>query len=309
MAPQDLVNYYANLLIVQYLQKPKAYATAQTVATPAIFPQTTVQSISFSGIAASGTFILNYGAQATTAISWNSTANAIQTLLQGLTGLGGITVTGSIATSLTVTFTGVPPVAPLLTVTSNSLQTAGSAAITLTVAQTDITLPLALQDAFNLNGSNTAVGKQLDILGKYAGVIRTGYLSSGAVVLSDADFLSLVQFAILRNSAGSSLSAIQALLQEFFPNEVFVFDYQNMQMSYLINSSVGSQNLVRLLVSQGLLLRPMGVSLSVVYAPVINKFFGFRTYQAAGFNNTPFNSYTSYITTWTWLSYANALTV
>lgn len=311
MTPLQLIQYYANLLILQYLQKPKAYATAQTVATPAIFPQTTVQVISFSGIAASGTFVLNYGAQATTAISWNAAASAIQTALQLLTGLSAVTVAGSIATTLTVTFTGVPPVAPLLTITANSLATAGAVAVLPTVTQTDITLPLTIQNAFNLTvGSVTAVGKQLDTLGKYAGVTRSGTVSSGPITLSDADFLSLVQFAILRNRAGSALADIQNLLQLFFANEVYVFDYQNMQMSYLINSTVGSQNLIKLLISQGLLLRPMGVSLSsVIYAPIINRFFGMRTYFAIGVNNEPFNNYGTYNQTWPWLTYANAISI
>jgi hypothetical protein len=317
MTPLQLLQYYANLLILQYLQKPKAYATAQTVATNAILPQTTVQTIAFSGIAASGTFILNYTAFGTTtplpssAINWNDTASAIQTKLQAITGLGSVTVTGSIATSLVITFTGVPPVAPLLTVTSNSLTTAGSAAIALTITQTDTTLPLALAQAFNLNSTfgAVAIGNQLTPLGKYVGVTRTGTLSTGSITLSDADFLTLIQFAALKNSAGSDLSSMQNLLHQFFPNEVLVFDYQNMQMSYLISSSIGSQNLAKLLVAENLLFRPMGVQLAATtYAPIITTFFGFRTYTINTANNTPFNSYTSYNMSRPWLSYANALT-
>jgi hypothetical protein len=222
MTPLQLLNYYANLLILQYLQKPKAYATAQAVATPTLLPQTTVQAIAFSGTAASGAFVLNYtpfGVNQTTlptsSIAWNASASTIQSDLQALSGLGSVTVSGSIAAGLVVTFTGVPPVAPLLTVTSNTLATSGSVAITLTVTQTDITLPLALQNAFNLTGSNIASGVQLQVLGKYAGVFRTVGLSTGAITLSDADFLTLIQFAILKNSAGSSLATIQALLFEF----------------------------------------------------------------------------------------------
>lgn len=317
MTPLQLVQYYANLLILQYLQKPKAYATVQAVATPAIIPQTTVQSLLFSGTAASGTFVLNWtpngvgqATGSTAAINWNDSISTIQTKLQAVAGLGSATVSGSIAAGLVVTFTGVAPVASLLTVSANSLATAGSAAITIAVAQTDVTLPTAILNAFNIQASlgPTAVGNQLNTVAKYAGVTRSVNLSFGTITLSDADLLTLIQFAILRNAAGSSLATIQAIINQYFAGEVLVFDYTNMRMSYLVNSSVGSQNLIRAVIAEGLLMRPMGVQLaSTIYAPVITKFFGFRTYLVAGYNNEPFNTYTSYNQTWPWLSYANAI--
>ena len=145
-----------------------------------------------------------------------------------------------------------------------------------------MTLPLTLQNAFNLTGSNIAAGKQLDVLGKYAGVFRSGNGFTGPITLNDSDFLQLIQLAIVTNNEGSDLSTIQSLLNRFFPNEIFVFDYRNMRMSYLISSTIGSQNLVQLFVTEGLLPRPMGVQLSVtVYAPIINSFFGFITYDNA----------------------------
>ena len=209
MTTQQLINYYAGLLILQYLQKPKAYATIQTLVSPVIMNQ----------------------------------------------------------------------------------------------------LPLAVQNAFNLNGANPAVGPQLDVLGKYAGVSRQGIGFLGNyIVLDDSDFLTLIQFAIIKNSADSSLAAIQSLINQYFPDEVLVFDYQNMQMSYLISSDVGSQNLIQLLVANGLLPKPMGVSLgAIIYVPVINAFFGFRTYFLPAFNSSPFNDYGSYQLTWPWLTYRDAI--
>lgn len=169
-------------------------------------------------------------------------------------------------------------------------------------------MPAAVMNAFNLLGGSPAVGVQLDVLGKYAGVTRSGVGFTGPITLSDADFLSLIQLAVLTNSAGSSLSTIQALLAQFFPNEILVFDYQNMQMSYLISSTIGSQDLVQLVVSEGLLPKPMGVSLaSVIYAPVIDAFFGFRTYALPAHNVSPFNDYASYQMDWPWLSYGDAI--
>lgn len=309
MTTQQLVNYYANLLILQYLQQPRAYASVQTTVTPIIMPQVSIQQIVFSGVAASGQFSLKYGTQTSGLISWNTPASTIQTILRTLTGLSSVIVTGSLASqSLIVTFTGVAGVALPLVVATNTFATSASVAITLAITETDVTLPIAVQNAFNLSGPNTAQGVQLDVLGKYAGVSRNGNGFTGPITLSDADFLTLIQLATITNSAGSDLATIQNLLFQFFPNEVLVFDYQDMRMSYLITSSIGSQNLVQLFVTEGLLPKPMGVQLATtIYVPVITSFFGFRTYDLPALNAKPFNTYDSYNQTWSWLTYSDGI--
>ena len=303
--------YYSSLLILQYLNKVKASATIQTLVAPVLIPQTSVETISFSVAPTSGTFVFNYGGLLSATINWNDSASTIQTKIRAISGLSSITVSGSIASlSLYVTFTGVIPPALLLTTQSNSLL-ASSASVTISIAASDVTLPLAVMNGFNLFGPNTAVGAQLDILGKYAGVSRNGYSFLGTpITLDDSDFLSLIQLATIKNSAGSSLSTIQSLLNMFFPGEILVFDYANMNMSYLISSSVGSQNLAEIFVQEGLLPKPMGVQLAaVIYAPNIDNFFGFRTYLLPANNASPFNSYANYQTNRPWLSYADAIVV
>jgi hypothetical protein len=53
---------------------------------------------------------------------------------------------------------------------------------------------------------------------------------------------------------------------------------------------------------------PMAVQIgSVIYASIINTFFGFRTYSLPAYNVTPFNTYSSYNLAYPWLSYANRL--
>lgn len=173
MTTQDLINYYANLLILQYIGQPKAYATIQTLVTPVIMDQ----------------------------------------------------------------------------------------------------LPALAQTAFNMDG--TAVGAQLDVLGKYAGVTRNGFSVGGVPIsLSDADFSKLIKLAIVTNSSMSDLNTIENLLEFFFAGEIFIFDHKTMRISYLINTTVGSQDLMQLFLTEGLLPKPMGVQLS---APIFNsalKFFG-----------------------------------
>lgn len=173
MTTQELINYYANLLILEYIGQPNAYATMQALIKPVIMDQ----------------------------------------------------------------------------------------------------IPLAVQNAFNMDG--TAVGVQLDILGKYVDVTRNGFSVLGVpITLNDSDFLVLIKIATIRNNGQSDLNTIQNLLNFFFAGEIFVFDYKNMRMSYLINTSVGSLNLLQLFITEGLLPKPMGVQLS---APIFSsqlKFFG-----------------------------------
>lgn len=79
-------------------------------------------------------------------------------------------------------------------------------------------------------------------------------------------------------------------------------------MDYFINASVGSQNLAKALVYNGLLPKPMGVQLgATIYAAIVDTFFGFRTYALGPYNVTPFNTYTSYDMAAPWLSYSNAI--
>lgn len=219
-------------------------------------------------------------------------------------------------------------------------------------------LPVAVQNAF---GVDTAVGKQLDVIGKYMGVTRYGNDFAGnAITLTDSDFRQLIKFAIIRNNGGTSLADIQSLIHVFFPGDFLVFDYTNMQMSYFFSTAIGSQQLAEMLVIQGLLPKPMAVGIgSLIYAPYVSSFFGmssysitsFQTYDStvtyhegdvvqygsnpqyryfqaivdnvlgvtpavgpfwkyySGNNAKGFNTYADYQTTWTWMRYSYAIVI
>lgn len=161
-------------------------------------------------------------------------------------------------------------------------------------------LPLAVQAAFEIG---SAVGVQLDVIGKYVGVSRSGNGFFGPITLNDVDFTALIRIAIITNNADASLATIQQLFHQYFAGQILVFDYQTMQLSYFIDSSVGSQSLVQLLVTEKLLPKPMGVGISsIVYAPGITKFFGFRTYSLSPRNSSPFNTYSNYNNQSPWLN-------
>lgn len=166
-------------------------------------------------------------------------------------------------------------------------------------------IPTQVQDAFNLD---SAVGVQLDVLGKYAGVSRKGFNFTGPVTLGDDDFRSLIKLAIVENYSGSSLSDIQNLLQIYFANALFVFDYQNMRMSYFLDSTAIGEQLAEFFIRQGSLPKPMGVQLAaVIYVPSIDGWFGMRTYDNAAYNVHGFNTYTTYDSNCHWLDYDDTI--
>lgn len=166
-------------------------------------------------------------------------------------------------------------------------------------------LVLATENAFELG---TAVGVQLDVIGKYANVSRSGFGLYAPITLDDADFTQLIQMAIIKNYSGSDLSTIVSLIVKYFPVGVTVNDYQDMRMSYLFTESGVSFNLAQLFVSEGVLPKPMGVQLSATFLPSIANLFSFRTYTApAEAGASPFNNYSSYQTDYPWLSYAEAI--
>lgn len=166
-------------------------------------------------------------------------------------------------------------------------------------------LPLLVQAAYDVDSS---VGVQLDVVGKYAGVTRVNRTFSGQVALDDDDFRLLINIKIIQNSSGSSLSDIQDLIAMFFPGSLRVFDYQNMRMDYLFESTIGSVELAEVFVRQGLLPKPMGVQLSpLIYVANIENIFSFRTYELPAVDASGYNTYEVYNEDAPWLTYENAI--
>lgn len=304
ITPLQLIQYYANLLIFQYIGLPRSYNTILTSVTPIVMAQQSVQTITFSPFPSSGSFIISYDGINTPTINWNDSSSTIQTYLQAIPSLGSITVSGSISSGLTINFTGVTNVANLLVISINDLLSSTSK-VDIIISETDITLPLAVQSAFNFD---TAMGVQLDIIGKYAGVTRTFTTPTQTIVLDDADFTTLIQFAIIQNNAGSSMADIETLMNIFFPDQFIITDNKNMSMSYILSESLGSQNLYTCLIQENLIPSPMGVLINVIFIPPAAKnFFGFSTYNGLNPSVKPFNTYDNFNLTWIFLSYSSAI--
>jgi hypothetical protein len=161
-------------------------------------------------------------------------------------------------------------------------------------------LPVDVQDAFAIG---TAEGVQLDVIGKYVGVSRSGYGTSGQpITLNDDDYTTLIKMVIIKNNSGSSLATIQELLAANFPGQIFISDSTTMSLNYLIRESLGTSDLLELLATGGYLPKPMAVSISIVIVPDIEfPFFGFYDSFNPSVELSGFNFYEFYNPNSPWL--------
>lgn len=118
-----------------------------------------VQTITFSGIAASGVFKLSFDGNSTSNINWNDNIGTIQSKLRLVSGLAAVTVAGSIAgQSLALTMTGVDPIS-LIGYNSNTLATSGPVDITLdfTTTYSNTLTPTIANNQFEVLAVNTII--------------------------------------------------------------------------------------------------------------------------------------------------------
>lgn len=163
-------------------------------------------------------------------------------------------------------------------------------------------LPVAVMNAYTMD---TAVGVQLDVIGKYVGASRSGFGTNGPITLNDSDFLLLIKLAIVRNAAGSSLFAIEQMLAVYFGSLILISDTADMQINYSIVSTFGSSDLQNMIIYGGFLPKPMGVAIGVVIIPPgVNNFFTFCTYTSdAPTGTTGFNDYVFFNPNSKWFTY------
>lgn len=295
----ELVDSYVNTLIIQYKGKSKTESLIRLLTTAGIIAQYSVQLISYSKNPTSGTYKLSFDGVQTPTINYNATASDIQTAINFIPGLETVTVTGNSITGFSVTFTGINDVVDVLVVSSNTLF-AISSSVDITIDEIDETIPLAIKNGFNLlPGYTPAIGAQLDILGKYAGVVRYGYGFDGTtqIVLDDDQYLNLIKLAVIKNNSGSSLSDITNLLFQFFGSQIIAYDNADMTMNYVIEQGVGDQNFVQIVVNEGLLPVPMAVKVSVYFYPPTGFLFSFRT-AATPSSAAPFSTVTNILGYW-----------
>lgn len=145
-----------------------------------------------------------------------------------------------------------------------------------------------------INGFNleTAVGKQLDILGKYIGLsrnVKEKVSSPATVILTDDQYRLLLKLKLVCNTSYSATSQIRNALFQIFPNDIRVFDNRTMEMEYQLSEMFnGLENVI---IAEELLPFPMGLGFNVIVVPDLLQLYGYYGYD--GLNDNP-NGYSSY---------------
>lgn len=162
------------------------------------------QTITFSAVPDAGAWTITFSAQTTTSLAFGANATAVQSALNALSNLSGVTVTGSYTSGFLVAFAGADgsKPQPLMTISSNTL-TASSIAVTTAVLNT--TTGVAPVDTRSVevfgndievystsNATNTQVKAQLDASSEASSLISTsitsGQGSTAAVAVFGAEF-------------------------------------------------------------------------------------------------------------------------
>lgn len=175
-----------------------------------------------------------------------------------------------------------------------------------------------IRDGYNVE---TAVGVQLDIIGKYVGVNRfftvseldgfyrmtdytevdpdespggftdyenfdenqfNGTLNYNSLVtvenkLNDEDFRTIIKLKIIQNNSDHSHKSIDDSMWEYFGSDVIPDSLGGMEMSYFLTENITP--VIQAALIKGILPRPMGVGLTLINN-VTGPFFGMPDYGA-----------------------------
>jgi hypothetical protein len=192
-----------------------------------------------------------------------------------------------------------------------------------------------LEDAFNLE---TAIGKQLDILGKYIGLDSffsqsaniigdffsfstystfttdngdlgfstystfgtetTKFLSynniTGTQILSDDDYRFLLKLKIIQNNIDHSVKSIDDGLYTFFEDVLVMVNNTDMTITYFVQGGQETSNLALIAFQKGVLPKPMGVKIEGIILRN-KKMFSFIKYNSNLISDkvTGFTNYSS----------------
>lgn len=162
------------------------------------------QTLAFSGIAASGTFTIQFSEGTTAAINWNDIASAIQTKVRAVPGLEAVKVSGSIASqSLVLDLLGLYGPQTLVVIGSNSLATSVPAAVTVTPTTTQVGESMA-----------AAITRTKDLV-QYFGILATEIFDEATTLAAAAvvQALNKIIFFVSRDDTDVQAGGILDLLR------------------------------------------------------------------------------------------------
>lgn len=169
-----------------------------------------------------------------------------------------------------------------------------------------VSILVKIREGFNIV-DRIAEGNQLEVLGKYVGINRSGpgAISKQQINLEDPEYAQLIKLKTALNNLGSSLAEIDDFIDAFFPGQLRLTDLGSMKLQYLVTSAFGSRELLERVLYEKLLPKPMGVTLAaVLYVPVGGPYFGFSSYDRnKKLRNLGHNTYGNYSKNKPWLTY------
>lgn len=190
-----------------------------------------VQTISFSGVPASGSFRLTHLGFSTELILLSDTLAQIKEKLEALPYIREVTVTGSFATTLVVSFVGQDGKIdqPLLGFSDNTLQTIAPAAVIITITETTPGVPQGLVEvlAEAFGPIDAPIYSLTEIETPVTGldsVLNTEETILGRNLETDAE-LKVRRLQSLQRAGASTVEAIRARLLEVQDvQEVVIFE-------------------------------------------------------------------------------------
>jgi hypothetical protein len=187
---------------------------SNTLVTNAGFSTGQIQTITLSGVAASGNFYINYNGSFSTEFAYTASASSIQTELRTLTGDAGLTVTGTPESGPIVVTFAIQSIAALLFVPifgtkASTLETSGSALITFSYNEgyTNTLLPNSRKYQFVVQSSDIVITPLVMVPATSAGIVP----STGTVQFTTYGGYSTYNYTISINNSGASIVASTGL--------------------------------------------------------------------------------------------------
>lgn len=149
---------------------------------------------------------------------------------------------------------------------SNAPQTVEQTVEVLSLADT----VTAVGDGFSLV---SAVGDQLDVLGKYIGLTR---VQAGNP--DDSEYRTLLFLALTRNSGNASLKDIDTLADSVIPVPFLLFDAGEMILTYVF--AIGDKASIEDALSLGLIPKPAAVGVALAFSADPDATFGYTSNAA-----------------------------
>ena len=139
-------------------------------------------------------------------------------------------------------------------------------------------------ESFNIN---TAIGKQLDIIGSIAGINRI-HNDETLEPIDDDTYRILIKMKLINNYSMNSIKSIVDGVYNFLNDKLVFVNNTNMTISYIIFGEKENSNIIKILTKdRNILPAPAGVYVNYIIRITDNKIFSFNGIQnfTVGFNN------------------------